>query len=66
MSLLYPLDRRLVGPQSRSGRHGEEKILDLSEIKRFGKTATAYRNTKLERITVSINPLKTEFLQNNI
>jgi hypothetical protein len=25
---LYPLDRRLGGPQSRSGRHGEEKIRD--------------------------------------
>jgi hypothetical protein len=24
----YPLDRRLCGPQSRSGRRGEEKILD--------------------------------------
>jgi hypothetical protein len=24
----YPLYRRLGGPQSRSGRHGEEKILD--------------------------------------
>jgi hypothetical protein len=24
----YPLDRRLVGPQSHSGRHGEEKFLD--------------------------------------
>jgi hypothetical protein len=24
----YPLDRRLGGPQSRSGRLGEEKILD--------------------------------------
>jgi hypothetical protein len=24
----YPLDRRLGGPQSRSGRFGEEKILD--------------------------------------
>jgi hypothetical protein len=24
----YPLDRRLGGPQSRSGRRGEEKILD--------------------------------------
>jgi hypothetical protein len=24
----YPLDRRLVGPQSRSERYGEEKILD--------------------------------------
>jgi hypothetical protein len=23
----YPLDRRLGGPQNRSGRHGEEKIL---------------------------------------
>jgi hypothetical protein len=28
----YPLDRRwLGGPQSRSERHGEEKILDLTE-----------------------------------
>jgi hypothetical protein len=27
-SLRYPLDRRLGGPQSRSGRCGEEKILD--------------------------------------
>jgi hypothetical protein len=26
----YPLDRRLGGPQSRSGRFGEEKILDSS------------------------------------
>jgi hypothetical protein len=24
----YPFDRRLNGPQNRSGRHGEEKILD--------------------------------------
>jgi hypothetical protein len=27
----YPLDRRLGGPQSRSVRRGEEKILDLIE-----------------------------------
>jgi hypothetical protein len=27
-SPLYPLDRRLGGPQSRSGRHGEVKILE--------------------------------------
>jgi hypothetical protein len=26
----YPLDRRLSGPQSRSGRRGDEKILDLT------------------------------------
>jgi hypothetical protein len=26
----YPLDRRLGGPQSRSGRRGEEKILDAT------------------------------------
>jgi hypothetical protein len=25
---LYPLDRRLGGPQSQSGRFGEEKIID--------------------------------------
>jgi hypothetical protein len=24
----YPLDRRLGGPQSRSGQRGEEKVLD--------------------------------------
>jgi hypothetical protein len=24
----YPLDRRVDGPQSRSGQHGDEKILD--------------------------------------
>jgi hypothetical protein len=28
----YPLDRRLGGPQSRSGRRGEEEILDLTGI----------------------------------
>jgi hypothetical protein len=27
-SLRYPLDRRLSGPQSRSGHHGEGRILD--------------------------------------
>jgi hypothetical protein len=27
-STQYPLDRRLGGPQSQSGRRGEEKILD--------------------------------------
>jgi hypothetical protein len=27
-SLRYPLDRSLGGPQNRSGRRGEEKILD--------------------------------------
>jgi hypothetical protein len=25
---VYPFDRRLGGPQSRSGQHGKEKILD--------------------------------------
>jgi hypothetical protein len=28
----YPLDRRLIGPQSRSGRFGEEKILDPTRL----------------------------------
>jgi hypothetical protein len=28
----YPLDRRLGGPQSQSGRRGEEKILDPTRI----------------------------------
>jgi hypothetical protein len=27
-SLLYSLDRRLGGPQSRSGRRGEDEIID--------------------------------------
>jgi hypothetical protein len=29
----YPLDRRLGGPQSRSRRRGEEKILDTTGIR---------------------------------
>jgi hypothetical protein len=31
-TLGYPLDRRLGGPQSRSGRRGEEKILDPTRL----------------------------------
>jgi hypothetical protein len=40
-SLRYPLDRRLGGPQSRSGRRGEEKILDPTRIPTptFGRPA---------------------------
>jgi hypothetical protein len=30
-SVKYPLDRKLGGPQSRSGRRGEEKILATSQ-----------------------------------
>jgi hypothetical protein len=29
----YPLDRRLGGPQSLSGRRGEDKILDPTETR---------------------------------
>jgi hypothetical protein len=29
----YPLDRRLGGPHGRSGRRGEEKILDSTRIR---------------------------------
>jgi hypothetical protein len=32
-NLQYPLDRRLGGPQSRSGRRGEEKIHDPTGIR---------------------------------
>jgi hypothetical protein len=32
-SPLYPLDRRLGGPQSWSGQRGEEKILDSTETR---------------------------------
>jgi hypothetical protein len=37
----YPLDRRLGGPQSRSGRRREETILDLigTELRHVGRPA---------------------------
>jgi hypothetical protein len=31
LATMYPMDRRFGGPQSRSGRFGEEKILDPTE-----------------------------------
>jgi hypothetical protein len=34
----YPLYRRLGGPQSRSGRRGEEKILDPTGTRNFDPT----------------------------
>jgi hypothetical protein len=43
----YPFDRRLGGPQSRSGRRGEEKILDpgravAEAVSRWLPTAAAW------------------------
>jgi hypothetical protein len=35
-SPLYPLDRRLGGPQSQSGRRGEDKILDTTGTRIIG------------------------------
>jgi hypothetical protein len=40
----YPLDRRLGGPQSRLGRRGEEKILDLQGLElRPARSQSLYR-----------------------
>jgi hypothetical protein len=36
----YPLDRRLGGPQIRSGQHGEEKILDPTGIQPTPRSAS--------------------------
>jgi hypothetical protein len=43
----YPLDRRLGGPQSRSGRRGEEKVLEpgravAQAVRRWLPTAAAW------------------------
>jgi hypothetical protein len=52
----YPLDRRLGGPQGRSGRHGEEKILDptgtqLRPLGRPARSQSLYRLRYLGSIT---------------
>jgi hypothetical protein len=40
----YPLDRRLAGSQGRSGRRGEEKILDPTgtQLPSLGRPAHSY------------------------
>jgi hypothetical protein len=43
----YLLDRRLGGPQSRSGRHGEEKILD-----RIGTRTPTSRSSSPEPVAI--------------
>jgi hypothetical protein len=49
----YPMDRKLDGPQSRSGRHGELKILTLVglELRLLGLPT---RNQSLYRLTLSL------------
>jgi hypothetical protein len=42
----YPLDRRVGGPQSRSGRHGEDKILGRTGT-RTPTTRSSSRNQSL-------------------
>jgi hypothetical protein len=42
---LYPLDRRLSGPQSRSERCGEEKNLGLAGIRTLAVQPVARRCT---------------------
>jgi hypothetical protein len=47
----YPLDRRLGGPQSRSGRFGEGKILYPTETRTPSKTESVIINSK-SRLTI--------------
>jgi hypothetical protein len=51
----YPLDRKLGGPQSRSGRRGEEKILDPRglESKPSGVQPVDSRHCKFVLISVT-------------
>jgi hypothetical protein len=46
-SPLYALDKRLVGPQSRSGRYGEVKILDPT-----GTRTPTGRSSILQVVTI--------------
>jgi hypothetical protein len=41
----YPLDRRLGGPQIRSGRLGEEEILDPTRTCRLALSQSLYRRS---------------------
>jgi hypothetical protein len=52
----YPLNRSLDGPQSRSGRCGEEKILTLPglELRPFGRPARRQSLCRLRRILVEM------------
>jgi hypothetical protein len=57
----YPLDRRLGGPQSQSGRYGEEKILTLLGLElwpigtRYTNCATLARLPYMEAISIMHN-----------
>jgi hypothetical protein len=54
----YPLDRRLGGPQSRSGRFGEEKILDSnSDPSVFQPELVAITTTLSRLFIMSYSPL---------
>jgi hypothetical protein len=52
-----PLDRRLGGPQSRSGRFGEEKILDPSGTR---TPTTQSSSPRLVAIPITLSRLLTE------
>jgi hypothetical protein len=55
----YPLDRRLAGPQSRSGRRGEEKnALPGIEPQFFGRPV---HSLSLYRLGYSGSPVKAVF-----
>jgi hypothetical protein len=51
----YPLDRRLGGPQNRSGAHGEEKIYVINHFKIF-------ENINLGTTIKTINEDKAEIM----
>jgi hypothetical protein len=55
----YPLDARLGGPQSRSGRRGEEKALDYrdSKLRLFGRAPVASRYTDYANPAPEVNKM---------
>jgi hypothetical protein len=54
----YPLDRRLRGPQSRSGRFGEEKILDPTGIRIVQPVASRYTDYAIPALSSDSPPSK--------
>jgi hypothetical protein len=67
-SIRYPLDKRLGGPQGRSGRRGEEKIIDSTGLRTPARrssspllvaipTALSRRLTQYQRAKLILNTL---------
>jgi hypothetical protein len=52
----YPLDKRLGGPQYRSGRRGKEKILPLLGLEKYGPIYYAME-TKIAIPRISLKAL---------